>query len=132
LRANGKTKNGPAYKSSAAKTAPVSPKTSKADFVRKFPNASPKEVVAKAQAEGIQIDLDYVYNVRSTDKVGKTRPGTEPRDSIPRVGASLPRPVATGWSAEDLLKAVAAEVGLGRAFDILVGERARVHALIGA
>jgi hypothetical protein len=42
------------------------------------------------------------------------------------------RSVANTGSVESLLKAVAAEIGLGRAFDILVAERARVVAAIGA
>jgi hypothetical protein len=35
-------------------------------------------------------------------------------------------------SVEDLLRAVAPELGLGRAIEILAGERARVRAAIGA
>jgi hypothetical protein len=53
------------------------------------------------------------------------------RATTPRKGAGVPRPVATVSKAEDLLKAVAAEIGLGRAMEILVGERARVRAVIG-
>jgi hypothetical protein len=34
-------------------------------------------------------------------------------------------------SAENLLRAVAAELGLGRAVEILQGERARVRGLMG-
>jgi hypothetical protein len=39
--------------------------------------------------------------------------------------------VTTASSTETLLKAVAAEIGLGRAMEILAGERARVRAVIG-
>jgi hypothetical protein len=35
-----------------------------------------------------------------------------------------------GAKAENVLKAVAAELGLGRAMEILAGERARVRAVI--
>jgi hypothetical protein len=39
-------------------------------------------------------------------------------------------PPGTNTSVEDLLKAAAAELGLGRAIEILQGERARVRAVI--
>jgi len=107
-------------------------KTSKADFVRAHPNLSPKEIVAKAKAEGIKFGVGYVYNVRGYDKtVGK-------RQAAATKGAS--KPVATigsrssstsgGAKAENVLKAVAAEIGLGRAIEILAGERAKVRAVI--
>jgi hypothetical protein len=118
---------GVAKKSAAA----APPRTSKAAFVRKFPKASPREIVAKAQAEGINIELDYVYNVRSSDKVAKPGTKAEATAAVPRMAVSAPRPIATASSGEDLLKAVAAEIGLGRAIEILTGERARVRALIG-
>jgi hypothetical protein len=132
-KAKRKTKTGAAQKSSAGKksAAPTSPTTSKADFVRRFPKASPKEVIAKAHAEGIQIDLDYLYKVRSSDRLGKLKTKAETRPASPRMGVSVPRPTATASSAEDVLKAVAAEIGLGRAIEILAGERTRVRALIG-
>jgi hypothetical protein len=38
--------------------------------------------------------------------------------------------VATG-SVEELLKAIAAEIGLGRAIAVLQGERDRVRAVLG-
>ena len=43
----------------------------------------------------------------------------------------MARPIATTPKAEDLLKALGAEIGLGRAMEILAGERARVRAVIG-
>jgi hypothetical protein len=42
----------------------------------------------------------------------------------------VPRPITSTRSAEDLLKAVAAEIGLGRAIEQLQGERARVRAIL--
>jgi hypothetical protein len=45
--------------------------------------------------------------------------------------ASVKRPsFSASTNEEELLKLVAAEVGLGRAMEILAGERARVRALI--
>lgn len=130
-KAKRKTKKGAAGKSSAVPKGGAPTFTSKADFVRKFPKASPKEIITKALAEGLKIDLDYVYKVRSSVKAAKGRTTGETVAAIPRKGASVPRPMANASSAENLLKAVAAEIGLGRAIEILSGERERVRALIG-
>ena len=126
------TKNGAAKRSSAGQksAAPMRPTMSKADFVRRFPKASPKEVIAAARAEGIQIDLDYLYKVRSSDRLGKPTTKAQASPASPRMGVSVPKPIATASSVEDLLKAVAAEIGLGRAIEILAGERTRVRAII--
>ncbi len=85
--------------------------TTKADFVRKLPAASAK--------------------VRASAKTGKARTKAETRTATPRRGGAVPRPIATTSSAEDLFRAVAAEIGLARATEILAGERARVRAVIG-
>jgi hypothetical protein len=84
--------------------------TAKADFVQKRPAASPK--------------------VRSPAKTGKAKTKGETRTATPRKGAAVPRPIVTTSSAEGLLGAVAAEIGLARAMEILAGERARVRALM--
>jgi hypothetical protein len=47
----------------------------------------------------------------------------------PWKGHAVRRRVTTSSSAEDLLRAVAAEIGLGHAVEILAGERARVKAV---
>jgi outer membrane receptor for Fe3+-dicitrate len=129
-----KAKKTAAKKTSAVtKSAAQKPaKTTKADFVRKLPTASPKEIIARAKAEGIKINLDYVYKVRSSSKAGKAKTKTETRVATPRrKGVAVARPIATASSAEDLLRAVAAEIGLARAMEILAAERARVRAVIG-
>jgi hypothetical protein len=133
LKLKRKGKKGTAKKTAAVKkNATTKPaKTTKADFVRKLPTASPKEIIARAKTEGIKIDLDYVYKVRSSAKAGRAKTKAEARAATPRKGVAVPRPIATTSSAEDLLRAVAAEVGLGRAMDILAAERARVRAVIG-
>jgi hypothetical protein len=122
-----------AAKTSAAKkgAAPKAAKTTKADFVRMLPKASPKEIIARAKSEGIKIDLDYVYKVRSSAKAGKAKTKADARAATPRKSAAVPRPLAATSSAEDLLRAVAAEIGLARAMEILAAERARVRAVIG-
>jgi hypothetical protein len=101
---------------------------SKADFVRSNRNLPPKEVVAKAKASGISLDVGYVYNVRGADKANRKRK---------RAAKVVVTTVANGGgssvsaSAETLLKALGAELGLGRAIGILSGERARVREVIG-
>jgi hypothetical protein len=48
-------------KTPASKTPAKPPKSeSKADFVRAYPKLSPKELVAKAKAEGVKFDANYV------------------------------------------------------------------------
>jgi hypothetical protein len=97
---------------------------SKAEFVRALPSSTPaKEVVAKAKSVGMKLTTSYVYNVRGAAKTA-LRQG--------RKGASVPRPITTASSAESLLKAVGAELGLADAIAILSAERARVRAAIGA
>jgi hypothetical protein len=94
---------------------------SKAAFVRSLPPTVPaKAVVAQAKAAGVTLMEKYVYVIRALAK-GK-RPG--------RAGVSVPRPIATPSSAESLLKALGAELGLARAIAMLEGERERVRKLI--
>jgi hypothetical protein len=109
--------------------------TSKADVVRTYPSLSAKQIVEKAKAEGIKLGWRYVYNVRATDKAARKakRAASKTTTSTPRSanGAAPIAKLPATSSAEDLLRAVAAELGLGRAVEILAGERARVRALIG-
>jgi hypothetical protein len=107
---------------------------SKAAFVRQFPHLTPKEIVEKAKDEGLKLEVGYVYNIRSADKGAHGKPTKSPaaRPSAPKAAAAPVRPRATSHSnEEELLKIVAAEVGLGRAIEVLQGERARVMAAIG-
>jgi hypothetical protein len=107
----------------ATSTAAPKPTTSKAAFVRSLPSTIPaKAVVAQAKAAGMKLSANYVYLIR--------RGAKESRGSV-RAGRSVPRPITTSSSAESLLKALGAELGLGSAIEILAGERARVSAVIG-
>lgn len=99
----------------------------KAAFVRGLPASTPaKEVVAKAKALGLSLSVNYVYNIR-----GAAKTAAKNRRSAIRAGVAVPRPIAGSSAAESLLKALAAEVGLGKAIEILSGERERVRAVIG-
>jgi hypothetical protein len=130
----GATKKGSKPSASAAAKTPAKIK-SKADFVRARVHLSPKEIVEDAKTAGVKFDASYVYRVRAMDKTArkKKRAATKLASSMPIstsiVRASVTVPATTS-SAEDLLRALAAELGLGRAVEILEGERARVQAML--
>jgi hypothetical protein len=107
-------------------------KMSKADFVRSRSHLSPKEIIEDGKAAGIKLSASYVYNVRGYD-AAKTRVTKQAarRATTPRKGSSVTRPIASTSKAEDLLKALGAELGLARAIEILEEERARVRSVIG-
>lgn len=67
----------------APKSPPSKPAANKADFVRKFPTLSPKDVVAKGKAEGITFNEHYVYNVRA-----KRRTPAKGKQAAKKVAAS--------------------------------------------
>lgn len=123
-------------KAAARPGVPSKPVQSKAQFVRKFPSSTPaKEIVAKAKAAGISIAVDHVYSVRSADKQAKRKSATksnglkpaEPVAPVVHGSASAPK---VSVKAEMLLRAAAAEIGLGNAIAVLQSERARVQGLI--
>jgi hypothetical protein len=135
--------------SSAPKSAsPKKPDQSKADFVRANRSLSANDIAAKAKADGITLDANYVYKVRGADKaaakqkrvakkaastpvVTKTSATSKKTPVSKPMASNGTRPSGSASSVEDLLKAVAAEIGLGRAMEILQGERARVRAVMG-
>jgi len=95
-----------------------------------------KEVIAKARAKGLKATESNIYRVRRTfpgpgAKTSSSSTSSSLTASAPRRG----RPPSAGGGgsarAEDLLRSVAAEIGLGRALEMLTAERARVKALIG-
>jgi len=113
-------------KTSAAANGAV---TSKAAFVRSLSSLSPKEIIVKAKTAGLKLDIGYVYNIRGAGKTAAKKK---------RAAAKSPavRTVTNGGGssvsarAQNLLKAVASEIGLAPAIAILEGERARVHVLL--
>jgi hypothetical protein len=133
VRGRAKSKPSAAKKASAIVTsAPMTSATkapkSKSAFIRSLPQDMPaKEVVKQAKAAGIKLNVGYVYNVRAAAKMaGKKKRALAKSPTVSANGGSR---VST--SAENLLKAVASEIGLGPAIEILAGERARVAAVIG-
>jgi hypothetical protein len=141
-----------AKKTSTAKPVAAAPapstksKVSKAAFIRSLPKDMPvAEVIAKGKAQGLKLAETYVSWARWAGKKANKKsakaaaPATKP--SAPTVQVTTratPRnPTLTNGvrspvssSAETLLRAVAAEIGLGRAIEILAGERARVHSIL--
>jgi hypothetical protein len=124
------SKKAPAAKSAAPAATTAGKTTSKAAFVRAHASLSPKEIIAKAKAQGIKLGVSYVYNVRGADKMAAKK----------KRGGKLSAAVATSpalqghgpsSSVEALLKAVGAELGLAVAIALLHEERARVRAAIG-
>ncbi len=127
VRRNARLKRGrkPAEDSGPSVTTPASI----ADFVRAHADLTPKEIVAKANAEGMKLHVSYVYAIRQSEN--RKASSSRPRRARARAAESVPRPIASSSRAEELLKAVAAEIGLGRAIGILEAERAKVRAVIG-
>lgn len=108
---------------------PAAAKLNKAAFVRKQPTTmSAKEIVAKAKAAGITLNDKYVHKVRSEAKVAaRGKGGRQQQRHAPSNGTAR----AGDRSAEQLLRAVAAEIGLARAISLLQDEHQRVRRLIG-
>jgi hypothetical protein len=124
-----------------APSAGAVPVPTKSAFVRGFPlDTSAKQIVEKAAAAGIALDVRYVHKVQSRSKPVATKKlpvKTAAAAKRVKAPASLPKSVAVphvaraSSSVEALLRAVAAEIGLGRAVEILQGERASVRAVLG-
>jgi hypothetical protein len=125
------TKIGPAkpgtgkQPSPAATAAAPGNGASKAAFVRSRAHLSPREIVEDAKAAGIELDVGYVYNVR-----GAARSKSKVTKQAARVVRVVAAPPVTTAKAEDLLRALGAELGLGRALEILQAERIKVRAVI--
>jgi hypothetical protein len=132
------TAKAPAKVEAGSNNSAVAP--TKSDFVRSFPlNAPAKQIVQKATAAGIDLDVRYVHKVQSRSKPAAARKtpatarpqrthATSARSTVASVKHVSPR---LSSSVEGLLRAIAAEIGFGRAVEILQGERASVRAVLG-
>jgi hypothetical protein len=115
-------------KKTAGRTTEDGGRQNKSAFVRSLPSEMPaKEVVEKAKASGIGISVAYVYSIRAAAKTAARRNG---RSLTSRPGHRSSAGPSVG-PVEDLLRAVAAELGLSRAIGILQGEQAKVRAVLG-
>ena len=104
----------------------------KSDYVRGFSASTPaKDIVAKAKAAGIKLDIQYVYELRSRSK-SKSAPRTFAVAKPTEVAKTKTNGFHSSTRTEDLLRAVAAELGLAHALEILQSERAQVRAVLGS
>ena len=145
----GTSKKSPSARKASKRTAST---MSKADFVRASPGVSAKDLVAKALFEGIEISENHVYSVRSQDKKAASKKARASQQTTPKAVSTKPTttsqkstkptttktpkvttvsPKTSSSSVEELHKAAASELGLGRAIEVLQGERARVRGLMG-
>jgi hypothetical protein len=120
--------------------APSGAQVSKSQFIRNQPFTLPAAaVVARGKAAGHSFDTALVYKVRGRVK-GKPKASKASTASPAVVHAATPPPSPVRapsnrpdvHAVEEILKAVAAEIGLPRALQVLESERARVRAVIGA
>jgi hypothetical protein len=130
----------------------------KTAFVLSLPlDTRPKDVVAKAKEAGISISSSYVSRLQSSartraegaksrkatvsarsssakKKAGAKRPArktlAKPAAKRPPRTTAAEAPLRKTTPAEDLLRAVAAEIGIGRAIQILEAEHQRVTAIL--
>jgi hypothetical protein len=122
VRAKGQVKGQVKKVSKASK-----PVVSKAAFIRALPQGtSAADAIAKGKAAGLVLTAGHYYAVRSTDKKKARKAKRAAAVAKPSVmGSALRR-------EEDVLRAAAASIGLGRAIDLLEGERRRVRDLIAS
>lgn len=98
-------------------------KQTKAAFVRSLPRGmSAKDVIAKGKAAGMSLSAAHVYAIRSGSKKSKA--------SKRYVATNVGTGAGNKHGAEDLLRAVASELGLGNALAILEAEHSKVQRLI--
>ncbi|MCC6525657.1 MAG: hypothetical protein IT373_23610 [Polyangiaceae bacterium] len=95
----------------------------KTDFILEHGDLPAKEIVAKGKAAGLELTEKYVYTIRSVARARKVR-------DEHRAAAKTAPNAAASSGVGALLLAVAAEVGLGRAIELLEGERRRVNAML--
>jgi hypothetical protein len=106
---------------------PIS-KTTK--FILSLPKTlSVREVLAKAKAGGMKTSESNVHRVR---RLHNKRSKTAASHKSPPKAAKTARSTKTrGTSAESLLRAVAAEIGLARAVEIVQEEWKKIRAVLG-
>jgi hypothetical protein len=116
---------------SPSKGAPAgSSKTNKSAFVRSLPTDTPaKEVIEKGKAQGIKLTAAYVYSIRTAAKAHAAKPGRAA--GLGRSSGAAKGRDSNDRRIEDLLRAVAAELGLSRAIGLLQAEQQRVRAVLG-
>ena len=96
-------------------------KTTKTAFVLSLPTTMPAaEVVQKAKADGIKLDVKYVYNIRATARTAAKKGGTKkliPKKKIVRAPSTSAKN-ASG-SSEATFRRLVIDLGLARAKSLL-------------
>jgi hypothetical protein len=101
-------------------------KGAKIEFVRSLPmDMAAAEVVTLGEAAGIFLTRHAVHGIRTQIRTATSRKRAGSRPAAPE------KTVAGTQSVEDLLRAVAGELGLGRAIAILEQQRAAVKTALG-
>ncbi|MBI4917945.1 MAG: hypothetical protein HY825_19060 [Acidobacteria bacterium] len=96
----------------------------KSDFILENPDLPAKEIVAKGKALGLGLTEKYVYTIRSVARSRKQRDEERARGGGGAAGSG------PSSAAGALLLAVAGEIGLGRAIEVLQEQRRRVVAML--
>ena len=111
----------------------IAKKQTKAAYVLALPRTmSAKDVVAKGKAGGISLSTAHVYAIRSDAKKRRANGGKKPTATAKKASATHNGGHQVGThKAEELLKAVASELGLTHAMAVLKGEHDRVTILGG-
>jgi hypothetical protein len=92
--------------------------------IRSLPDLTPEQVVEALAARGLKATPYDVGRARTRSASGSSAQSSAPKVSTN--AASKPN-----LALEELLLAVAAEMGLGRALGVLEGERERIRAILG-
>jgi len=114
------------------KTKSATPKKqTKTAYVLSLPRSMPaKDVVAKGKAAGISLSVAHVYAIRSDAKKRKAKGAAKAAHKKTSHATARTNHAVGNHKAEDLLRAVAAELGLSHAMSILKAEHDRVHRLL--
>ena len=107
---------------------PATKKLTKAAFVRSLPRSlSAKDVISRGKAAGMSLSAAHVYAIRSGSKKSKAK-----KHGATNGGRATSHVRGAGnHGAEDLLRAVASELGLSNAMAILQAEHSKVQRLMG-
>jgi len=114
-------------KTTMQKKSAVTPKAklTKSGYVRSLPaSLSAKDVIAKAKTVGLSLSEAHVYAIRSEAK-RKKKNGVHKAPAVHHTSHAV-----GSHQAEELLKALGAELGFTRAMSVLRAEHDRVHRLL--
>jgi hypothetical protein len=129
----GKTAKKTPTKQSAPSAKPTTlasstPLQSKAEFVRGLSHLAPKQIIEKAKAAGLKLDVSYVYNVRGKTKTSSKKRGRPPVTTSTN-GAAAPS-ANHDSSTEVTFRRLVLTLGFGRAKSLLGEFETKLSALI--